>query len=136
MSATGADDEKSTYSNFGRRVTTVAAPGGDTLQIPTTPSANGGILSTITGGAWGWMHGTSMASPHAAGVVALVRSAHPDWSSARVVAALRRGAERLPCPLAPRDPTADGAWAATCEGGASGSGFYGAGLVDALRALQ
>ena len=136
VSATGADDEKSTYSNFGRRVTTVAAPGGDTRQIPTTPSANGGILSTITGGAWGWMHGTSMASPHAAGVVALVRSAHPDWSSARVVAALRRGAERLPCPLAPRDPTADGAWAATCEGGASGSGFYGAGLVDALRALQ
>jgi subtilisin family serine protease len=81
-----------------------------------TPDGNGRVLSTIPGGRWGYMQGTSMASPHAAGVVALIRSTHPDWSADEVVAALERQADRLPCPPNPYDPTGDGAFLATCQG--------------------
>ena len=115
--------------------TEVAAPGGDRFDIPDTPDGNGRVLSTVVDGGWGYKQGTSMAAPHTAGVVALIRSAHPTWSSARVILALLLQADRQPCPPNPYDPTGDGAFVATCEGGRTGLGFYGAGLIDALDAV-
>ncbi|HET9138449.1 S8 family peptidase [Actinophytocola sp.] len=136
VTAVGATARKSFYSNYGiGEDTEVAAPGGDSLVIPQTPDANGRVLSTIVGGRWGYAQGTSMASPHAAGVVALIRSTHPNWNANRVIRALESQADRLACPPNPYDPTGDGAFLATCQGGASGRGFYGAGLVDALDAV-
>lgn len=41
------------------------------------------------------MSGTSMATPHVAGVAALVRQAHPTWSPDEVKSALKRGGSRL-----------------------------------------
>lgn len=38
---------------------------------------------------WELLGGTSMASPHVAGAMALVRQAHPDWSAAEVQSALQ-----------------------------------------------
>jgi subtilisin family serine protease len=103
--------------------------------VPETPDGNGRVLSTIVGGGWGYAQGTSMASPHAAGVIALIRSTHLDWSANRVVRELQNQADRLVCPANPYNPNGDGTFLATCQGGASGRGFYGAGLVDALDAV-
>jgi len=137
VSSVGPTNAKSYFSNYGVGDTEVSAPGGDRFKTPNTPDGNGRVLSTIwPGGGWGYKQGTSMASPHAAGVVALIRSTHPEWSAKTVVAALQGQADRAACPANPYDPTGDGAWLATCEGGPTGRGFYGAGLVDALDAVN
>ena len=66
----GRQSEKARYSNYGTGVADVTAPGGNgaTGDCRTT------ILSTLPGGAYGCIQGTSMASPHAAGVAALIVS--------------------------------------------------------------
>lgn len=135
VSSTGPTAEKSYFSNYGISDTEVTAPGGDRFKTPETPDRNGRVLSTVFNGGWGYKQGTSMASPHAAGVVALIRSAHPDWSASKVVGALVGQADRQACPANPYDPTGNGAWSASCEGGTSGTGFYGAGMIDALDAV-
>ncbi|WP_105257919.1 S8 family serine peptidase [Pseudoalteromonas sp. T1lg88] len=43
---------------------------------------------------WMIMSGTSMASPHTAGALALVKQAHPDWTVAQIHSALQMTAER------------------------------------------
>lgn len=68
--ALGPDSGKAGYSNYGNGATDVAAPGGGELTgvCPDT------VLSTLPGGTYGCLSGTSMASPHTAGVAALVVS--------------------------------------------------------------
>lgn len=66
----GPKSEKARYSNYGTGATDVAAPGGN----GTTGDCRTTILSTLPGGAYGCIQGTSMASPHAAGVAALIVS--------------------------------------------------------------
>jgi subtilisin family serine protease len=135
VASVGPTGQKAYYSSYGISDVEVAAPGGDRFKIPETPDGNGRVLSTITGGGWGYAQGTSMASPHAVGVVALIRSTHKSWSADRVARELAKQADRLSCPANPYDPTGDGAFLATCQGGNTGKGFYGAGLIDALDAV-
>jgi subtilisin family serine protease len=137
VSAVGPEARKSYYSNYGVIETDVTAPGGDALQAAPTPDGNGGILSTIVGGGYGYSQGTSMASPHATGVIALLRSKHPGYSVGWVFATLGAEADRIACPPGGTyDPTGTGQFLANCQGGRSGQGFYGEGLIDALDAVR
>jgi lantibiotic leader peptide-processing serine protease len=71
----GPSSEKAYFSNYGNFATDVAAPGGNSDNPNTIPGPCGNeILSTIPGNLWGCFQGTSMASPHAAGVSALIVS--------------------------------------------------------------
>ena len=71
----------------------LSAPGTNILAGVTadlTPAqrdavAAGGVAPTAQ---WDFYSGTSMASPHVAGVAALLRQQHPDWSPAAIKSAL------------------------------------------------
>ncbi|MDI3404931.1 S8 family serine peptidase [Streptomyces cavernicola] len=136
VSATGDKSLKSYYSTYGKGVIDVAAPGGDKYQIPDNPSKNGRILSTMPENQYGWLQGTSMASPHAAGVAALLKSTHPKASPAELQRLLKEQADNPGCPTEPYDPDGDGKVDAVCEGGENLNGFYGFGIVDALDAVR
>ncbi|GHA18579.1 peptidase S8 [Streptomyces tauricus] len=136
VSATGVQNLKSYYSTYGKGVIDVAAPGGDRLyQIPDTPSKNGRILSTMPNNQYGFLQGTSMASPHAAGVAALLKSEHPWASPAQLQALLKAQADNPGCPDS-YDQDGNGTQDATCEGGKRVNGFYGFGIVNALKAVK
>lgn len=103
----------SSFSNRGLDKIDVAAPGSS-------------ILSTELDGTWGLKSGTSMASPHVAGVLALLKSAHPRWSPARLEAAVRAQADDHEC------TTASGP---ACVGTLENNSYYGEGIADALDAV-
>ncbi len=101
---------KSGFSNYGEGVIDVTAPGSR-------------ILSTTFNGGYGLKSGTSMASPHAAGVLALLKAEHPKAKPAQLVRMLTRQADDVACPADDR-----------CTGTTADNAFYGDGLVDALEA--
>ncbi|MEU5599003.1 S8 family serine peptidase [Streptomyces sp. NPDC020298] len=136
VSATGVKGAKSYYSSYGQGVVDVAAPGGDKFQIPDTPSKNGRILSTLPNDQYGFLQGTSMATPHVAAVAALLKSAHPHATPAQLQALLKAEADNPGCPSDPYDGDGDGVVDATCVGGKHVNGFYGSGVVNALRAVK
>ncbi|HET9381860.1 MAG TPA: S8 family serine peptidase [Streptomyces sp.] len=136
VSATGVQNLKSYYSSYGKGVVDIAAPGGDRrYQLPDTPSKDGRILSTMPNGGYAFLQGTSMASPHAAGVAALLKSKHPWAGPAALQLLLKAQADNPGCPES-YDQDGDGAQDAVCEGGARLNGFYGSGIVNALRAVK
>ncbi|WP_199550403.1 S8 family serine peptidase [Streptomyces sp. N35] len=136
VSATGPKAAKSFYSTYGNGVVDVAAPGGDSRVPADTPSKNGRILSTLPGGGWGFKQGTSMASPMASGVAALLKSKYPWAGPSALQAMLKAQADNPGCPAEPYDPDGDGVVDAVCEGGKRSNGFYGTGIVDALDAVK
>jgi lantibiotic leader peptide-processing serine protease len=146
---------KSFYSSLGVGVTQVAAPGGDSL-FRTAASVNGRVLSTYPanrpctrkvvdqGATYCYLQGTSMASPHAVGVAALLISVFGHMAPGKVKAYLTQTADPQPCPTAlpllPVDYTVIGAGTQTgkfypCQGGPGNNSWYGSGQVDALNAV-
>ena len=69
VAASNSSDRITSFSNYGDQTVHVAAPGED-------------IYSTYAGGGYGWMSGTSMASPVVAGAAALALSADPTMAPA------------------------------------------------------
>jgi subtilisin family serine protease len=104
---------KSDFSNYGTGKITVAAPGEQ-------------VYSTVPGGGYKNLDGTSMAAPHVAGVAALVRSANPKLNPEQVRDRLSAQANDLPCPAAS---------AGECTGSDQKNSYYGEGLVDAAEAV-
>ena len=85
------------------------------------------VLSTIVrNNGYGLKSGTSMASPHVAGVAALMKSAHPAWGPERIIDELRAQATDTACTVS--------AVAAPCVGTDDENSYYGEGLVDAYAA--
>jgi subtilisin family serine protease len=149
------------YTSVGMSVVNVAAPGGDLFQTgdispPTSILAaapnpsdifdlfdfyNGfypGLTVVNNGAYYMALDGTSMASPHAAGVAALVRQMHPGWSSGAVAAAVERSAQPRSCP-GPGEPMVydfDLGQVVPCQGGDGRTSYFGHGLVDALAAAS
>jgi serine protease len=111
VAAVGRTGGKASYSNYGANVD-VAAPGGD---------SGAGILSTWYAGTttpagdnYGYMMGTSMATPHVAGVAALMLAKNPNLTPDEVEAKLKSTARAFP---------------AACSG-------CGTGIVDANAAVN
>ncbi|HEX6359343.1 S8 family serine peptidase [Actinophytocola sp.] len=98
VSGVGAEKRKARYSAYGIRDTDVTAPSGDPFQIPDTPDGSPGVITPINSSEWGFFGGTSAATPHVAGVVALIRGTHPNWSADRVLAAVQRDAQPAAVP--------------------------------------
>ncbi|MBU5465263.1 S8 family serine peptidase [Virgibacillus sp. MSJ-26] len=67
------------------------------------------ILSTVPGG-YQILQGTSMAAPHAAGAIALVKEARPDWSNEQIYGALKTTTKQMmDTDEKPLDPIEQGA---------------------------
>jgi lantibiotic leader peptide-processing serine protease len=157
---------KSYYSSFGVGVTSVVAPGGDFFFGRTAEAPNGLVLSTWPSSipcsrsvteptaTYCYLQGTSMASPHVAGVAALVVSRYGDLGSpqngklspGKVRATVERTADPQPCPTslplsfqgAPylaRLGVNSGA-VQSCQGGPGYNSWYGHGQVNALSAVS
>ncbi|MES2757414.1 MAG: S8 family peptidase [Pseudomonadota bacterium] len=114
VAATNRSGGRAFYSNYGT-VVDVAAPGGDT-----SVAANG-ILSTLNTGTtapasdnYAFYQGTSMATPHVAGVAALMLSKNPALTPDEIEAKLKSTARAFP---------------ATCT-------TCGTGIVDANAAVD
>jgi hypothetical protein len=81
------------------------------------------------GAVYAWVQGTSMASPHAAAVAALIRAAHPNMPVGAVPAILQNTAMPKDCPApAEMDPLSGALGVQTCSGGPGYTNFYGKGF--------
>ena len=160
VTATGDRRLKAYYSNYGVGVADVAAPGGDRRLQLTADAPNGRVLSTypakfFAGGplfvqdcavspcaVYAYLQGTSMASPHVAGLAALVISRYGKLPSGQVAAMIRQTADPQGCPdaatlalYAPFPSTSNGA-PQTCTGATGYNSWFGNGIVNALSALE
>ena len=103
VSATDSANNRASWSNYGTPID-VSAPGV-------------GIWSTIKGGSYAAVSGTSFASPLTAGVIALIMEANPGLSPDEVEQVLKKSAF---------DPIAGVGWHA----------YFGDGKVDAAKGVQ
>jgi subtilisin family serine protease len=177
VSATGYNDGKAFYSNYGMGKTDVSAPGGSTRDYNGVPGQPGpcphASLCRLIG-AWsstassvpsdpveqctgpggtppcflyGYVQGTSMATPNAAGVAALIISQYGDFTSnnpnkphmspTQVEQYLQISAHNQPCP-SPNTVTQGPGFTfatATCQGNTGYNSFFGKGIVNALSAI-
>lgn len=111
VSAIGSTNRKAAFSNYGTDKIHVAAPGER-------------VLSTVPGGEYSQFDGTSMASPHVAGVAALLKSANPTATPAQLRQLLATQADDLSCTDS------------RCIGTTAKNNFFGEGRVDAFAAVD
>ncbi|MFO0844920.1 MAG: S8 family peptidase [Gemmataceae bacterium] len=83
VAATDRNDNKASFSNYGKTSVDIAAPGVD-------------VLSTNPNKAYGNRSGTSMATPQVTGVLALVWALRPEWTYQQVINWVLSTADRVP----------------------------------------
>lgn len=101
----------SDFSNSGPE-TDVVAPGE-------------AINSTTSSGGYGLESGTSMASPHVAGVAALLKAQYPNATVTQIMDRIKAGAVPV---TAAADSTYGGSYVDYAD-------YYGAGIVSAYRSM-
>jgi subtilisin family serine protease len=144
---------KSFFSSYGVGTTQVTAPGGDSILQLTAAAPNGRVLSTWPAYLIGscarkvfdgtatycYAQGTSMASPHAAGVAALIVS-RGITSPGAVAAKMANTADAIGCPPDPSIyaffPAVDNGAPQVCQGGTGYNSFNGHGQINALTAVS
>jgi thermitase len=81
VSATDSNDQKASWSSYGRAVT-VSAPGE-------------GIYSTVLAGRYGLMSGTSQAAPFVAGLAGVLRTQTPTASNLAIMQRIQQTADNV-----------------------------------------
>jgi lantibiotic leader peptide-processing serine protease len=140
----------SSYPESALKEECVQSPPLCTLNPDGTPNTSAVIQSADNPHVyWRWLQGTSMASPHAVGVAALIVSefGHRDHRNggvtldpSKVEKILRGTATDTACPE-PRlfdypEPASGDQFTAFCAGPPANNGFYGDGIVNALAAVS
>jgi lantibiotic leader peptide-processing serine protease len=152
VTANGNLGFKSFYSSYGLGSADVIAPGGDSVLQQTAAAVNGRVLSTYpaslintcarkvidaSGATYCYLQGTSMASPHAAGVAALIASRGVTGRANS--AKLGSTADPIACPpdmsIYAFFPAVDNGAPQVCTGGVGYNSFNGSGQVNALSAV-
>jgi subtilisin family serine protease len=152
VSGDGNLKEKSFFSSYGVGVIQVVAPSGDSILQKTAAAPNGRVLSTWPANLashcvrkvfvgtvlYCYAQGTSMASPHVAGVAALIVSMGIT-SPGAVTARIDNTADPMPCPadvsMYAFFPSANNGAPQACQGGTGYNGWFGHGQVNALTAV-
>lgn len=124
VSATDYVNQKAPYSNYGATIA-IAAPGGNSKADLNGDGYGDGILSTAADDGSGsikplyrFYNGTSMAAPHVAGVLALMKAVNPQLSPDAVDTLLQNGSITDDIGVQGRDD------------------LYGYGLINAPKAVQ
>ncbi len=129
VGATTSVDERAPYSSYGSNVD-VAAPGGDSSADLNSDGYSDGVLSTamiVEKGTstrstdYYFLQGTSMASPHIAGIAALMKSVYPEMGPSEFFTAISSG--KVTVDLAQ-------------NGSTNKDQYFGYGRIDVQRAVN
>jgi hypothetical protein len=83
VAATDNKDQKASFSNYGATTVHLGAPGAN-------------VLSTRPANTYGYLSGTSMATPHVSGAAALVLAAKPTLTTAQLKSAILTNVDPIP----------------------------------------